>query len=237
MLSNQAYNGQDATVLEASSRPIHEADRSRIAMPNVHTSKSRRGREVPINLTPVQADRFWQFVEEADSGCWEWLGFIDTRHGYGIHPVNGVRVRAHRIAVTLVRGPVPLNLTVDHLCRNRRCVNPDHLEVVPNKENILRGDSPTAINARKTHCKHGHEFTPENTVRYPKQGGKYLSRECLACRRGKQRDEWAQGKRLRGGRPVHYCRVCKKLRRTCRPIIEDVPNRYICSDCSEKAAG
>jgi hypothetical protein len=203
-------------------------------MPTVHPSKARRGNEVPIVLTAVQVDRFWQFVEESENGCWEWLGQIDKRHGYGFYRANGVNLRAHRVSYTLLLGAIPNALTIDHVCRNRRCVNPDHLEAVQNKENILRGESPTAENARKTHCKRGHEFTPENTVHYSKNGGKYVSRECRECRRLKGREGWARGDRKRGGKQTaRFCIQCRAFTRRYRRLDDGKSKHVICWKCDE----
>lgn len=98
-----------------------------------------------------------------DDGCWNWKSTTND-NGYGIftHHEMG-RVLAHRLALHVAGKPVPEHLTVDHLCRNRKCVNPSHLEMVPVAVNVLRGESQGGINARKTHCKHGHKFTPGNT--------------------------------------------------------------------------
>jgi hypothetical protein len=123
-------------------------------------------------------ERFWAKVQKGDDGeCWEWLG-ARTR-GYGSFSVNRRTVRAHRLAYELHVGPIPDGLTLDHTCRNTACVNPSHLEPMTQRENLLRGNTIAARNARKTHCKHGHAFTPENTYVRPDGSG----RTCLTCDR------------------------------------------------------
>jgi hypothetical protein len=87
----------------------------------------------------------------------------------------------HRIAYEVAYGPIPEGLTIDHLCRNRRCVNAEHLEAVTGKENTLRGEAISAINIRKTHCVHGHEFTEENTYRAPSMPNERVCRICRAA--------------------------------------------------------
>ena len=109
------------------------------------------------------------------NGCWEWQGYID-RDGYGRVSINGQQDGAHRKSYLAFRGAIPGGRQLDHLCRNRRCCNPFHLEPVTQRENTLRGTSFSAINARKSHCIHGHPFTPTNTYR---QGGK--RRQCRRC--------------------------------------------------------
>lgn len=111
------------------------------------------------------------------TGCWEWSGGRDT-HGYSQWGLDRRSAGAHRWAYEHFVGPIPDGLVIDHLCRNRACVNPAHLEPVSNVENIRRGVSPPALNARKTHCGNGHEFTPENT-RVNRSG----DRACRACGR------------------------------------------------------
>jgi len=117
------------------------------------------------------------FFKKADTTgqCWNWLG-SKYKNGYG--KLGRAGVMAHRIAYELTRGHVPETMCLDHLCKNRQCVNPDHLEIVSLVENVMRGDSQFAKNARKTHCKHGHEFTAKNTYIHPKRG----SRLCRVCR-------------------------------------------------------
>ena len=124
-------------------------------------------------------DRFWSKVKKTDS-CWNWTA-TKTKGDYGQFRVNNKMVRSHRFSYELFKGKIPDGFTLDHLCRNPSCVNPDHLEVVTMKENILRGTSFSAINARKTHCIHGHEFTPKNT--YFIRTGK----GCRICQRDKIR--------------------------------------------------
>lgn len=100
-------------------------------------------------------------------------------NGYGRLRRSGHLVLAHRVAYEAQRGAVPEGLTLDHICRVRHCVNPDHLQPVSTRVNILRGIAIPAINARKSHCQHGHPFTPENTV-WEAAGRR---RRCRACKR------------------------------------------------------
>jgi hypothetical protein len=128
-------------------------------------------------------DRFWSKVN-ADGVCWEWTAARNNT-GYGTFNVGGKKTRtvtAHRYAYETLVGLVPEEYDLDHLCRNRACVNPDHMEPVSHKVNVLRGVSFSAINATKTHCPQGHAYTPENT-RTERYGG----RRCRTCERGKKR--------------------------------------------------
>lgn len=107
--------------------------------------------------------RFWSNVEKSNS-CWFWKSNIQGRCGYGMFKVKGRKMQAHRVSYELCVGAIPKGLILDHLCRNVTCVNPSHLEPVSNRENILRGIGPSAINSRKTNCQRGHPFSIENTA-------------------------------------------------------------------------
>lgn len=123
------------------------------------------------------------FADRPDE-CWDWPGHT-THDGYGrTHVGNGKkygrRVATHRHAYELLVGPIPTGMHLDHLCRNRRCMNPRHLQPVLPGENNARGDSPSATNARKTHCVHGHPLTPDN-VYIGRTRGRTPERRCKTC--------------------------------------------------------
>ena len=118
-------------------------------------------------------------VRRTESGCLEWTGFV-ARNGYGLahYPGTGRRGLAHRIIYEESVGPIPAGLTIDHLCRNPICVNPQHLEPVTMRENLSRGTSVQANTIRTGRCRRGHEFSGAN-VAVNKNG----DRSCIACRR------------------------------------------------------
>ena len=129
-------------------------------------------------MNPIE--QFFEYlgpeVRDSDS-CWSWTGSTNSS-GYGQFRHKGVKINAHRFSFELLRGEIPAGLELDHLCRNRRCVNPDHLEPVTSFVNKMRGRSFSALNAAKTHCSRGHAFTPTNTRKRPSGW-----RECRACRK------------------------------------------------------
>jgi hypothetical protein len=127
-------------------------------------------------------ERFWASVHKTDS-CWLWEGTVDITTGYGRFSHDGSYTYAHRWAFVQFKGSIPEGMHLDHLCKVRNCVRPEHLEVVTLAENVMRGDGITAQKARQTECVHGHEFTVENTYIDPKRG----SRGCRKCRNENRR--------------------------------------------------
>lgn len=127
-------------------------------------------------------ERFWEKVD-ATGDCWEWTA--STVYGYGQFWMNGTRWRAHRLACEFLTGQqIPADKQIDHLCRNKACVNPDHLEVVTQRENIMRSYGVTARNARATHCKRGHSLAPDNVYIHD---GRRVCKECAQARRDRRR--------------------------------------------------
>ena len=141
---------------------------------------------VPL-LTPKQVDRFWSRVDKTNK-CWEWKGTVCPKTGYGIFPIKHMTIRAHRLSYEFYTGkPLPANKVCDHLCRNRACVNPVHIEMVDSKTNILRGVGVAAINARKIKCVNGHEFKFPN-VYVPRSIHGRHCRKCLSINLKKRND-------------------------------------------------
>lgn len=146
--------------------------------------------------TTAPRDWLTRFHAKIDTGeefddCHLWRGAIDD-YGYGKVRLPDDTTRAvHIIAWEMATGnKLPTGWHVDHLCRIRRCCNPDHLEAVPHAENVLRGESFTARNARKTHCPKGHEYTDDN-IRWHKSANGAPRRECKTCVTQRDRDRRA----------------------------------------------
>lgn len=146
--------------------------------------------------TSTDEDRFLAKVDRSGL-CWLWTAYTNPR-GYGQFGIGSRTdgtakvIPAHRWAYEHWVGPIPDGLTIDHLCRNRPCVNPDHLEPVTQGENTLRGDTFQAENLAKTHCPQGHPYDEANTYRY--SDGK---RACRECRR-EHRRRYKRRRRMEG---------------------------------------
>lgn len=146
--------------------------------------------------TSTLGERFWSKVDKTD-GCWNWIAG-KNHYGYGSYRLNvdgrSFAAQAHRLAYEDQHGPISDGLVIDHLCRNPACVNPDHMEVVTRGENVLRGESSSAIHARgercgrcrsctnaaKTHCDRGHPFSGSNL--YVAKSGMRMCKACCALR-------------------------------------------------------
>ena len=132
--------------------------------------------------------KIYRHTEFVPQGCWNWTR-AKSAAGYGVvRPAGSSKVvYTHRASFEFHRGPIPAGLDLDHLCRNRACCNPVHLEAVPHRVNMLRAPYSAAdLNRNKTHCAQGHEYTPDNTDQTPRQ------RRCKACRKA-----WAADRYLR----------------------------------------
>jgi hypothetical protein len=153
-------------------------------------------------ITPAAAqERLLSRGIAGRNGCIIWTGTVHPVTNYGLISDGGKTRYAHRVIYELVKGAIPAGLVVDHACHNRdldcpggncihhRCINPHHLDAVTHSENRLRSPhTKTSANGQKTHCKHGHEFTPENTMVIGSTG----TRVCLACHRRRQREYTAR---------------------------------------------
>ena len=179
---------------------------------------------------PITKEQFLaRWDKTAPDGHWFWTGYINPQ-GYGRTSFGRPNRtwNAHVALYELLVGPVPEGLQLDHLCRVRHCGNPEHLEPVTCRENLLRGETWAARNAAKTHCKRGHPYDEANT-RIIKTGG----RSCRTCSRERMRGIQGYKGNLPAGQRTHcpkghpydsintrwygkrrYCKACEKLRGT-----------------------
>ena len=184
----------------------------------------------PWGTTTVE-ERFWAKVDKGDgTGCWLWAAATNRagQSRYGKFWNGSKFGLAHRYAYELLVGPIPEGLEPDHLCRVSACVKaiadehgPAHLEPVTHRENMLRGETIGAVNSRKTHCRRGHPFTPENTQRYG------TDRACKTCRNAGKRARymanppslrlacgnghpWTEENTYRSPSGKRQCRTCRR---------------------------
>jgi hypothetical protein len=149
----------------------------------------------PEKLLQRTIARFHSRYEVRDAGyetpCWIWTWRLN-KAGYGLFGITRMGFRteafAHRAAHMLFVGQIPEGFEIDHKCRNRACVRPEHLQLLTHRDNILVGHTFAAVNYSKTHCPQGHEYTPENTYTYRRM------RQCRTCRKVRI-DEWNKKER------------------------------------------
>ena len=127
------------------------------------------------------------YVVDSESGCWIWKGYIQ-KNGYA---KIGSKY-AHRVFYENKNGKIPVGLVLDHLCRVHSCVNPDHLEAVTQKENVMRGVGITKINKQKTHCARGHLLEGENIKIVVRPDG--TRRKCKVCDREMKNEKYWRNK-------------------------------------------
>ena len=133
------------------------------------------GAFVQINLDTVRSASHPIGYVVQESGCWEWVGGMSDV-GYGLYTNKKKTMGAHRMMFMRSGGVIPEGMVLDHLCRNRACVRPDHLEVVTHRENLLRGEGKCAKLARKTHCVRGHLLPTK-----PNKDRGHGERRCWEC--------------------------------------------------------
>lgn len=167
------------------SGPVEVSTPRLVGSPEMHTDPTTMA---VLPSAEAWWPRFAAKIAVAENGCWHWTASLHPT-GYGRFGIKNRIYKAHRVAYEAVRGPIAPGLCIDHVCHNRdsacggawgclhrRCVNPAHLEAVSIVENVMRGQSFFARQARATHCRNGHPFDADNTY-VTKQG-----RHCKTCR-------------------------------------------------------
>jgi hypothetical protein len=138
-------------------------------------------KEVPGILN---VERFLSNIKiDNTTNCWNWNGGSHKGTGYGYYTQNRRQLRVHRVSYSIFRGDLNLSKVIDHVCKNRLCVNPDHLRELTSAENAtINSDSPLAVNLRRTHCKYNHHLIGDNLIINKKTG----KRNCRICQRAHQ---------------------------------------------------
>lgn len=185
-------------------------------------SEMKPGTTKPSNR-PIEPMRFYD-----GTPCFPWPGFRN-RDGYAKVSMRGKCFSVHRLVYENVKGKIPHGLTIDHLCRNRHCINPDHMEAVTARENTLRGNCPAALNKRRSHCLHGHPLFGDNLIL-----DKDDQRGCKKCQRESRREHAARHRaRLKDlGLPT-TAKKCSPghIGRPC--LIGHIGERYASGACKE----
>jgi len=143
-----------------------------------------------------------RYEPEPNSGCWLWTAGM--RGGYGRLVVDGRKLHAHSVAYRLFKGEPPEGTEIDHLCRVRACVNPQHLEAVSHRTNVLRGVGLAAMQIRRTRCPYGHEY-----VVIRRSSGR-VRRDCRECHRA------AYHRRMARLSPEEHEELRQRLNAACR---------------------
>lgn len=148
----------------------------------------RNGDPTLLQYQPTPKERFDAAYDLAPNGCWTWTSKKDGG-GYAVLSIGRQNHLAHRWAYETFVRPIPDGLVVDHLCRNRACVNPAHMDLVTNRENVLRGMSPSAVIRRQGVCKRGHQMVGHNVYVPP---SKPQHQQCRTCRATRAREAHAR---------------------------------------------
>lgn len=130
--------------------------------------------ELNSNILIKDIERLANKFTISQNGCWEWIAYIDN-NGYGRISINSKSRLAHRVMYMITNKKLNKSLEIDHLCKNRKCINPKHLEEVEAIENTKRGDA-WLYNINKTHCRKGHQYDKDNTYIY--SDGRRACRKC-----------------------------------------------------------
>lgn len=157
---------------------------------NQQYNKKKRSEEFKFDHNGIAAKLTSEIKVDPEAGCWEWQGMLN-KDGYGLMSVSGLNRTVHRLSYLIFNGEIDSHFQIDHLCRNRRCINPKHLDAVLQMENLRRGFGLAGVNIRKQRCPSGHAYSPENTYVNPKSG----HRKCLTCQREASKRRYYDKKR------------------------------------------